>query len=104
MWHRFLGQFLEPVIGILIVASVIAGLMGEWIDTLAILAIVLLNGVLGYLQEDRAERALAALQRLSAPMAKVLREAPFNRFRQASWCPATGSRWRQGTASRPTRG
>ena len=74
MWHRFLGQFLEPVIGILIVASVIAGLMGEWIDTLAILAIVLLNGVLGYLQEDRAERALAALQRLSAPMAKVLRE------------------------------
>ena len=48
--------------------------MGEWVDTLAILAIVLLNGVLGFIQEERAERALAALQRLSAPLAKVLRE------------------------------
>src|SRR5262249_5010288 len=47
-WRRFLGQFLEPVIGILIAAAVIAGLMGEWVDTLAILAIVLLNGVLGF--------------------------------------------------------
>lgn len=73
-WRLFLGQFLEPVIGILIVAAVIAGLMGEWVDTLAILAIVLLNGVLGFIQEERAERALAALQRLSAPLAKVLRE------------------------------
>ena len=64
----------EPVIGILIAAAVIAGLMGEWSDTLAILAIVLLNGVLGFIQEERAERALAALQRLSAPLAKVLRD------------------------------
>jgi Ca2+-transporting ATPase len=72
-WRRLLGQFLEPVIGILIAAAVIAGLMGEWVDTLAILAIVLLNGALGFIQEERAERALAALQRLSAPMAKVLR-------------------------------
>jgi P-type Ca2+ transporter type 2C len=73
-WRRFLGQFLEPVIGILIAAAVIAGLMGEVIDTLAILAIVILNGVLGFIQEERAERALAALQRLSAPIAKVLRQ------------------------------
>jgi Ca2+-transporting ATPase len=73
-WRRFLGQFLEPVIGILIAAAVIAGLMGDAVDTLAILAIVLLNGILGFIQEERAERALAALQRLSAPMAKVLRD------------------------------
>ena len=59
-WRRFLGQFLEPVIGILIAAAVIAGLMGELIDTLAILAIVILNGVLGFIQEDRAERALGS--------------------------------------------
>src|SRR5262245_53398809 len=72
-WRRLLGQFLEPVIGILIAAAIIAGLMGDWLDTLAILAIVLLNGALGFIQEERAERALAALQRLSAPTAKVLR-------------------------------
>ena len=72
-WRRFLGQFREPVIGILIVAAVIAGAMGEWVDTLAILAIVLLNGLLGFFQEERAEQALAALRKLSAPLAKVLR-------------------------------
>lgn len=73
-WRRLAAQFLEPVIGILVAAAVIAGVMGEWVDTLAILAIVLLNGVLGHIQEERAERALAALRRLSAPMAKVFRE------------------------------
>jgi Ca2+-transporting ATPase len=72
-WRALFGQFLEPVIGILVAAALIAGLMGEWVDTLAILAIVALNGVLGFLQEERAERALAALQTLSAPMAKALR-------------------------------
>jgi Ca2+-transporting ATPase len=72
-WRRLLGQFLEPVIGVLIAAAVISGLMGDWVDTAAILAIVMLNGVLGFIQEDRAERALAALRRLASPMAKVLR-------------------------------
>ena len=75
-WRRFLGQFLEPVIGILIAAAVIAGLMGELIDTLAILAIVILNGVLGFIQEERAERALAALQRLSGPDRQGLTGGP----------------------------
>jgi Ca2+-transporting ATPase len=71
--RRFLDQFRALVIWILIVASLIAGALGEWPDTLAILAIVLLNGLLGFLQEERASRALAALRRLSAPMAKVRR-------------------------------
>ncbi len=74
MWRRFLGQFLEPMVAILITAAVVSGLMGDVIDTLAILAIVLLNGVIGFIQEERAERALSALQRLSAPLAKVFRE------------------------------
>lgn len=72
-WKKLLGQFKELVIWILIVAAVISGAMGEWIDTAAILAIVVVNGIIGYLQEEKAGRALAALQRLSAPMAKVIR-------------------------------
>src|SRR5262245_954222 len=74
-WKRFLAQFKELVIWILIVAAVIAGVTGEWIDTVAILAIVLLNGVIGFLQEGRAEQALASLRKMSSPMAKVIRGA-----------------------------
>lgn len=75
LWQKLLGQFKDLVIWILIGAAAISGLMGEWTDTLAIIAIVLLNAVIGFLQEERAERALAALQKLSAPLAKVIRNA-----------------------------
>lgn len=74
LWRKFLGQFTDLVIWILIVAAIISGLMGEWLDTIAILAIVLLNGVLGFVQEERAEQSLAALRKLSAPMAKIFRD------------------------------
>ena len=73
-WKRLLDQFKELVIWILIVAAIISGVMGEWADTAAILAIVLVNGVIGFLQEEKAGRALAALQKLSSPMAKVIRD------------------------------
>lgn len=72
-WRRFLGQFKEVVIWILIVGAVIAMFLGEIVDAAAILAIVLLNGILGFIQEERAGQALAALQQLSAPAAKVIR-------------------------------
>jgi Ca2+-transporting ATPase len=73
LWKKLLAQFRDLVIWILIVAAVIAGLMGEWVDTVAILTIVVLNGVIGFMQEERAEKALASLQKMSSPMAKVLR-------------------------------
>lgn len=73
-WMKFLSQFNDVVVWILLVAAVISGVMGEWTDTAAIAAIVLLNAVLGYFQEERAERALAALQSLAAPLAKVIRD------------------------------
>ncbi len=74
LWWRFLGQFLEPLVAILFIAAIISGLLRDVIDAIAILAIVILNGVIGFIQQERAERALAALQRLSAPRAKALRE------------------------------
>jgi Ca2+-transporting ATPase len=73
LWIKFLKQFNELVIWILIVAAVIAGLAGDFVDTVAILAIVLLNGLIGFFQEARAEQALAALRKMSSPQAKVLR-------------------------------
>jgi len=59
---------------ILIVAAVISLLLGETIDALAILAIVVLNSVLGVVQESKAEQALAALKKMASPNAQVLRD------------------------------
>ena len=73
-WKKLLGQFKDLVIWILIAAAVISGLMKEWADTAAILAIVIVNGIIGYLQEEKAGRALAALQKMSSPMARVIRD------------------------------
>lgn len=57
MWRKIVAQFKDLVIWILIVAAIIAGVMGEWADTAAILAIVLVNGIIGFLQEEKAGRA-----------------------------------------------
>ena len=73
-WKRFVGQFTELIVLILIVAAIIAGILGEWLDASAILAIVFMNGILGFLQEERAQRELTALRRRSAYSATVVRD------------------------------
>jgi Ca2+-transporting ATPase len=69
----FFEQFKGLIIWVLIAAALISGFLEEWVDALAILAIVLLNALLGLIQEYKAERSLAALRKLSAPSAKVVR-------------------------------
>ncbi|NWF64415.1 MAG: cation-translocating P-type ATPase [Chloroflexi bacterium] len=62
------------VVILLIVASIISALLGDYVEAAAIMAIVVLNAVLGIIQEQRAEQALAALQKLAAPDAQVIRD------------------------------
>lgn len=69
----FFEQFKDFIIWILIGASLVSGFLQEWVDALAIIAIVILNTILGFIQEYRAEKSLAALKKLSSPTAKVIR-------------------------------
>ncbi len=69
-----LDQLKSFVVLLLIGASIISAILGEWIDASAIIAIVILNTVMGVIQESRAEEALAALKKMAAPEAQVLRD------------------------------
>ncbi|GGF87642.1 cation-translocating P-type ATPase [Paenibacillus aceti] len=69
----FLNQFKDFMMLVLMGATLISGILGEYLDAITIIAIVILNGVLGFIQEFRAERSLRALKQLSAPSAKALR-------------------------------
>ncbi len=69
-----LHQLLDLMIGLLIVAAIISGLLGDIIDTIAIVVIVVLNAAVGVFQEHRAQRAVAALREMSAPLARVIRD------------------------------
>lgn len=69
----FLGQFKDFMILILLAAAVIAGIAGELTDTIIIVAIVIANAIIGFVQEYRAEKAIEALKQMATPMANVTR-------------------------------
>ncbi|NOU40124.1 MAG: calcium-translocating P-type ATPase, PMCA-type [Methylotenera sp.] len=74
-WRMLLDQFTEFMIMVLIVAAIISGFVGDVGDTIFIIVIVILNAVVGFVQEFRAERAMAALKRMSEASARVLRDS-----------------------------
>jgi P-type Ca2+ transporter type 2C len=73
-WRLLLAQFSSPVIWLLFGACAVSAALGEFADAIAIGAIVIINGCVGFFQEYRAERAVLALRSMTAPRARVIRD------------------------------
>ena len=80
LWKRFFEQMADPMVIMLIVAAVISAVTGmvkgesEWADVIIIMVVVIINSVLGVVQEAKSEQALEALQEMSAAQSKVVRD------------------------------
>ncbi|HEY8554067.1 MAG TPA: cation-transporting P-type ATPase, partial [Burkholderiales bacterium] len=93
-WRKLLAQFEDPLVILLLAAAAISG--GLWVverdaalpyEAIAILVVVFLNALLGYVQQARAERAVAALRRMAAAKAQVIREGVRRRILAAELVP-----------------
>ena len=70
----FLAQFKGFLTYVLVAAALISAILGDWIEAVAILAIVVLNAIMGYVQESKAEEAMAALNEMAVPTVRVRRD------------------------------
>ena len=109
-WRRFLAQFRDTLVILLLIATAVS--VGLWAyerdsalpyEGLAIFAIVLLNGILGYVQESRAERAVAALRAMSAAEAGVVRDGERRSVPASELVPGDVILVERATLFRPTR-
>ncbi|MBK7961765.1 MAG: HAD-IC family P-type ATPase [Bdellovibrionales bacterium] len=85
--QRFLSQLKSPVVIILLIATVVTAVLGEVADSVAIAIIVIINSIIGYFQETKAEAAVEALKKLSAPKARVLRDGNILEVMGSELCP-----------------
>ncbi|MCC7158224.1 MAG: cation-translocating P-type ATPase [Ignavibacteria bacterium] len=74
VWLIFLGQFTDLMIMILLAAAIISAFLGDLTDALVIFTIVIINALVGFVQEYRAEKAMTSLKKMAATHAKVLRD------------------------------
>lgn len=85
--QRLAEQFNNALILFLIAAAVLAGVLGHWVDAGVIIAVVLVNATVGFMQEGKAEQALDALQAMLAPTARVLRDGQRSKLDVAELVP-----------------
>jgi len=100
----FIEQFQDFIIWVLIGAALVSGFLKEWVDAVAIIAIVILNAILGFIQEYRAEKSLAALKKLSSPTSKVIRGGQHQVIPSAQLVPEMLLNWKRAIMFRLTAG
>ena len=93
LWKRFFEQMADPMVIMLLVAAAISVITGfiqgepEWADAVIILSVVILNSVLGVVQEAKSEQALEALQEMSAAQSKVIRDGKMSHMPSSELVP-----------------
>ncbi|GAA3914843.1 cation-translocating P-type ATPase [Microbacterium invictum] len=86
-WRRFLGHFNDTLIYILLGAAAIKAVMGDWLDFSVIMAVAVINAIIGYVQEGRAEKALAGIRGMLSSEAGVLRDGAWATITAADVVP-----------------
>src|SRR6185503_4859101 len=86
-WLTFLQQFNQPLVYVLLLACGVTAFLGEWVDSSVIFGVVLINAIVGFLQEFKAEKAIAALTQLIATEATVRRDGRQQRVHSAHLVP-----------------
>jgi Ca2+-transporting ATPase len=86
-WLILLRQFTEFLVIILVLAAIVSAALGEWVDAIVIMAIVILNAILGYTQEHRAEQAMAALKKMAVPTVRVRRDGDIQEITSTELVP-----------------
>lgn len=92
----FFSQFKDFMVLVLLAATLVSGFLGEYVDAVAIIAIIFVNGILGFFQERKAEKSLQALKELSAPQVTVLREGSWIKIPSKELVPGDVVRFSSG--------